>query len=82
MQVYFRQSDRAALHVSVIGGTTTIWSIFNNNSGNPVTGVTVDTAARTVDFASKVLAGSSGEVATVMGTASVPANTGTPACGA
>jgi hypothetical protein len=83
LQVYFRQSDKAALHVSVLdttGGAPT-WVVFDNNSGNPVTGVTVDTAARTVTFAAKALADGQGAVGTVNGSVAFPANAGTAACG-
>lgn len=82
VQVYFRQSDKEPLNASIVGGNPPTFVIFNNNSGNPISGLTVDTTARTIVFANKVLNGSSGEVGTVSGTATFPANSGTPACGA
>jgi hypothetical protein len=82
VQVYFRQSDKAPLHTSIFGGNPPTYAVFNNNNGNPITGLTVDTTARTIVFANKVLAGASGEAGTVNGTANFPANSGTPACGA
>jgi len=82
VQVYFRQSDKAPINASIVGGNPPNFVIFNNNSGNPITGITVDTGARTIVFANKVLAGSSGEAGTVNGTLTFPANNGTPACGA
>lgn len=80
VQVYFRQSDKAALHVSVIGSNG--WVVFDNAAGSPIADVTVDGTARTVAFANKALADGSGSVGTLAGTASFPANSGTPACGA
>lgn len=80
VQVYFRQSDRAVLHTSVIGANG--WVVFHNNAGAPITGVVVDTAARTLSYNAKVLNGGSGEVATVNGSVGFPANSATPACGA
>lgn len=84
LQVYFRQGDKAALHVSVLDATpaAAFWGAFQNNNGNPITGITVDTTARTLTFASKAITGSSGEAVTLTGTVSFPANSGTPACGA
>lgn len=85
LQVYFRQSDRAPLHVSVVESSTSgpaSWVVFHNNAGNPITGITVDTAARTLNFANKALTGSAGEAATLSGTVSFKANGTTPACGA
>lgn len=79
LQVYFRQGDKAPLHVSVIGANG--YTVFNNAAGAAISGITVDTSARTLRFAAKVLAGSSGEAGTLDGTASFPANAGTPACG-
>lgn len=80
VQVYFRQSDRAVLHTSVVGANG--WVVFHNNAGAPITGVVVDTAARTLSYNAKVLNGGSGEVATVNGSVGFPANSATPACGA
>lgn len=85
LQVYFRQSDKAVLHTSIIGtnGTAAGWSVFDNAGGSSaISNVTVDFAARTVGFAAKVLNGSGTETATVNGRAIFPANSGTPACGA
>ena len=78
VQVYFRQTDQAAIHASVIESG---FVVFNNDSGNAITGVTVDTAAKTLTFTAKTLSGSSGEVGTVAGTVGFPANATTPACG-
>lgn len=80
LQVYFRQSDKLPLHVSVVGANGYV--VFNNAAGAPITGITVDTGARTLGFANKVLAGSGGEAGTLSGSVSFPANSGTPACGA
>ena len=83
VQVYFRQSDKAALHTSVVGsaGSAAGWVVFDNASGSPITNVAVDTAARTVTFNNKALADGAGNVATLSGAASFPANAGTAACG-
>jgi hypothetical protein len=86
VQVYFRQSDKAALHVSVVSSATASappsYVVFDNNGGAPITNVTVDAAARTVTFNNKVLAGSAGEAGTLSGTFVFPANgTGVAACG-
>ena len=78
VQVYFRQSDKAAIHASVIESG---FVVFNNDSGNAITGVTVDTAAKTLTFTAKTMTGSSGEVGTVAGTVGFPANATTAACG-
>lgn len=78
VQVYFRQTDKAALHASVIENA---FVIFNNASGNVITGVTVDTAAKTLTFTAKTLSGSAGEVGTLSGTVGFPANATTAACG-
>ncbi len=72
LQVYFRQSDKAALHASVVennlAGGAAPWVAFHNNSGNPITGITVDTTARTVAFTNKALSNAgSGEAVTVNG---------------
>jgi hypothetical protein len=82
VQVYFRQSDKAPLHASIVGGNPTSFVIFNNASGSPITGLTVDTTARTIAFSNKAMVGSSGEAGTVNGTLNFVANAGTPACGA
>lgn len=83
LQVYFRQSDKAPLNASIVGGSgAAFWAVFDNNSGNPITGVSVDATARTITFTSKVLNGSSGETATVNGTLTFPANATAAACGA
>ena len=83
LQVYFRQTDKAPLNASLVGGSgASMWVVFSNNAGSPITGITVDTAARTITFANKVLTGNSGETATVNGTVSFPVNaTGTAGCG-
>lgn len=81
VQVYFRQGDKLPMHVSLVE-VTVGWAIFNNNSGAAITGLTVDTAAKTVAFNNKVLAGNGTEVGTLAGTVGFQANTGTPACGA
>lgn len=80
VQVYFRQSDQAVLHTSVVDSTFA-WSVYDSNSGTPITGITVDTTAKTLSYASKVLNGASTETTTVNGTVSFPANATTPACG-
>ena len=84
LQVYFRQSDGKAMHVSLIegSGATAGFTVYDNASGAPISGVAVDVAKRTVTFTSKVLAGAGTETATVNGSVSFPANSGTPACGA
>lgn len=85
LQVYFRQSDKAPLHASLIDATTgaAMWVAFHNDGGKPITGITVDTTARTLTFASKELSGTSGEKVTISGTASFPKNsTSTAGCGA
>ena len=82
VQVYFRQSDKAPLNASIVGGAPATFVIFNNNAGNPIGGLAVDTAARTIIFTNKTMSGSSGEVGTVNGTLTFPANATTPACGA
>lgn len=81
VQVYFRQGDKLPMHVSVVE-VTVGWSIFNNNSGAAITGLAVDTTAKTVAFNNKVLVGSGTEAGTLAGTVSFQANAGTPACGA
>lgn len=81
VQVYFRQGDKAPMHVSVFE-VTAGWSVFHNNSGAAITGLTVDTTAKTVAFNNKVLAGFGTEAGTLAGTVSFQSNTGTPACGA
>jgi hypothetical protein len=81
VQVYFRQSDKAPLHASVVGGSPPTFVVFENNGGNPITGLTVDTVARTVTFANKVLRGSGGEVGTLSGAMGFQPNATTAACG-
>jgi hypothetical protein len=81
VQVYFRQGDKLPINVSVIE-VGSGWAVFDNNSGAAITGITVDTTARTAVFNSKVLAGSAGEAATLAGTVSFGASAATPACGA
>ncbi len=84
LQVYFRQTDRKPIHASLIDATTgaAMWVAFHNDSGNPIAGITVDTTARTLNFANKVLNGTSGEKVTIAGTASFPKSSGAAACGA
>lgn len=87
LQVYFRQSDQAVLHISVVGSPSQIlpasYVVFDNNGGNPITGATVDLAAKTISFNNKVLTGNAGEAGTLSGTASFPANSAKVAgCGA
>ncbi len=82
VQVYFRQGDKAVLHASIVGGNPPTYAVFHNNSGNPITGITVNTTTRQLSFTAKVLNGSSGEAGTVNGTVGFPSNSGTPACGA
>lgn len=80
-QVYFRQGDKAPINASIVGGSPPTFAIFNNASGNPITGLTVDTAARTIVFNNKAMVGSNGEAGTVNGTVNFAANATTPACG-
>ncbi|HRI18996.1 MAG TPA: hypothetical protein PL196_10780 [Burkholderiaceae bacterium] len=84
LQVYFRQTDRLPINASIVEGAgAAMWVAFDNDSGKAISGITVDTAARTLAFAAKVLKGSSGETVTINGTASFPKNaTGTAGCGA
>jgi hypothetical protein len=79
VQVYFRQDNKQPLHVSVMetGG----WVVFSNDGGAAISGITVDTTARTAVFNSKVMAGSAGEAGTLAGTANFGSST-TAACGA
>ena len=83
LQVSFRQSDKAVFEVILFSSDAPRYEVFSRNGGNPITDVTVDTAAKTVTFNNKALAGSAGELGTLSGTASLPANsTGVAACGA
>lgn len=85
LQVYFRQGDKAVLNASVLEASAgaPLWSAFDNNSGNPITGVSVNSTARTLTFASKALSDTfSGGAVTLSGSVPFQANTGTPACGA
>lgn len=79
VQVYFRQDNKQPLHVSLIelGG----WAVFSNDNGAAISGITVDTTARTAVFNNKVMAGAAGEAGTLAGTASFGSST-TAACGA
>ena len=81
VQVYFRQGDKLPINVSVVDPATG-WVIFNNASGAAITGLTVDTTAKTIVFNNKVLAGTGTDIGTLAGTVGFQANTGTPACGA
>ncbi|NDY92865.1 hypothetical protein [Ideonella livida] len=81
VQVYFRPSDQAVLHASVIGSTG--YTVFDNASGSPISGITVSTSGRTLSFTAKVLSGSGdGATGTVNGSVGFAANTANPACGA
>lgn len=80
VQVYYRQDNKLPLHVSVFE-VTTAWAAFNNDGGATISGITIDTTARTAVFNNKVLAGSAGEAGTLAGTASFGSST-TAACGA
>ncbi len=79
VQVYFRQDDKQVIHSSVVDLTG--WSVFSNNSGAPITGVTVDTGTRTLTYASKVLNGVATETTTVNGSTSFAPNATAAACG-
>ena len=79
LQVYFRQSDKLPINISVVEASG--WVVFENNSGAALTGVTVDTSAKTLAFNNKALSGSAGERGTLAGNLSFPANAGTAACG-
>ena len=74
LQVYFRQSDKAALNVSLLDATSAapFWGAYQTNSGNPITGITADTTARTLNFASKAITGSSGKAVTLTGRGGLP----------
>jgi len=80
VQVYYRQDNKQPMHVSVFE-VTTAWGVFDNNNGATITGITIDTTARTAVFNNKVLAGGAGEAGTLAGTASFGSST-TAACGA
>lgn len=81
VQVYFRQGDKLPMHVSVFE-VSAGWSVYQNNNGAAIAGITLDTTARTATFNNKVLAGGGTEAGTLAGTVGFPANAGTPACGA
>jgi hypothetical protein len=80
VQVYFRQDNKQPMHASVFE-VTSGWSVYENNNGATITGITVDTTARTLVFNSKALAGLGTDAATVTGTTGFQAST-TAACGA
>lgn len=84
VQVYFRQTDKLPINASIVEGSgAAMWVAFSNDAGKPITGITVDTTARTLTFAAKVLTGSAGETVTINGTATFAKNsTGTAGCGA
>lgn len=84
LQVYFRSGDKLPLHVSLLDATNGApsWVAFQNNSGNPIAGISVDTTARTLTFNAKAITGPNGETATLGGTVGFQSNSGTPACGA
>jgi hypothetical protein len=79
VQVYYRQDNKQPLHVSVIANDG--WVVFNNDNGAAISGITVDTTARTAVFNNKVMAGAAGEAGTLAGTAGFGSST-TAACGA
>lgn len=80
VQVYYRQDNKLPLHVSVFE-VTTAWGVYNNDGGATISGITIDTTARTAVFNNKVLAGAATEAGTLAGTASFGSST-TAACGA
>lgn len=81
VQVYYRQDNKLPLHVSVLE-VSTAWAVFNNDGGATITGITIDTTARTAVFNNKVLSGEGGSLlGTLSGTASFGSST-TAACGA
>lgn len=81
VQVYFRQGDKLPINVSVLE-VATVWAVYNSDNGAPITGITIDTTARTAVFNNKVLGGAATEAGTLAGTASFDASAATPACGA
>jgi hypothetical protein len=81
VQVYCRQDSKLPLHVSVIE-VSSAWAVFNNDGGATITGITIDTTARTAVFNNKVLSGEGGSMlGTLAGTASFGSSS-TAACGA
>ncbi len=81
VQVYYRQDNKLPLHVSVFE-VTTGWAVFSNDNGAVITGITVDSTARTAVFNNKVLSGEGGSLlGTLAGTAAFGSST-TAACGA
>ncbi len=80
LQVYFRQSDKLPITVSVIE-VGSGWVLSDNNSGAAVTGLTVDTAAKTLVLNNKAMSGSAGERGTLAGSLGFPGNKTTAACG-
>lgn len=81
VQVYYRQDNKLPLHVSVFEAASA-WAVFDNNAGVAITGITIDTTARTAVFNNKVLSGEGGSMlGTLSGTASFGSST-TAACGA
>jgi hypothetical protein len=81
VQVYYRQDNKQPLHVSVLE-VAGAWAVFDNNAGATITGITIDTTARTAVFNNKVLSGEGGSLlGTLSGTASFGSST-TAACGA
>ena len=81
VQVYYRQDNKLPLHVSVLE-VSSAWAVFNNDGGATITGITIDTTARTAVFNNKVLSGEGGSLlGTLSGTASFGSST-TAACGA
>ena len=80
LQVYFRQSDKLPINVSVIE-IGSGWVLSSNDAGAPLTGMTVDTATKTLVFTNKAMSGMTTERGTLAGNLSFPANVGTAACG-
>jgi len=80
VQVYYRQGDKQPMHVSVFEAASG-WSIYDNNNGAAITGITVDTGAHTVVFNAKALLGIAPDAATLAGTASFGSNATVAACG-
>lgn len=82
VQVYFRQSDKAVLHTSIIGtsGGALGWSVYDNAGGAAITGMAITASSRTATYTAKRLAGSGTEGTTVDGSAVYPANSAAPGC--
>lgn len=74
IQVYYTKSDKKVLHASIVGSDG--WSVFENNKGAPITGVSIDATAKTLGFDKKVLNGIVDETSTVNGTTAFPSTAG------